>query len=221
MTMLASADGDEELLLQLNVLRLETAEGIARVPLLVERLRLAASLGRASEASGLLCEVELAGCSPALLLDVADALVAAGRVDCVQRALAALDAAGGAPRAERGRAAFCRGWTLEQRGETEAARAAYREGQTTQPPSIPAMRALARLLGDEGEWAAALDVLLAALLHQATLDPGDRAELYYAIGIARLQTGDEPRAGEMFRRALALAPDHAGARAALDIDGGG
>ncbi len=221
MTMLASADGDEELLLQLNVLRLETAEGIARVPLLVERLRLAASLGRASEASALLCEVELAGCSPALLLDVADALVAAGRVDCVQRALAALDAAGGAPRAERGRAAFCRGWTLEQRGESEAARAAYREGQTTQPPSIPAMRALARLLGDEGEWAAALDVLLAALLHQATLEPGDRAELYYAIGIARLQTGDEPRAGEMFRRALALAPDHAGARAALDIDGGG
>jgi Flp pilus assembly protein TadD len=104
---------------------------------------------------------------------------------------------------------------LEERRGAEAADALGRALQL-RPQDPDALFNLGIARGLAGDVAGAADAYAAV----ASLTPED-AEAHYRLGILALQLGQRERGIPALRRALALAPDHAGAAAALRDAGGG
>jgi hypothetical protein len=87
-------------------------------------------------------------------------------------------------------------------GRTSDAEAAFRWVLQVYPKDVDARIGLATVLTRKGSWQAALAILTAT-----ESDAGENGELFAALGRAYRRGGEDRRALEYYRRAMALAPD--------------
>lgn len=109
-----------------------------------------------------------------------------------------------------------RGKLTEQKGDFEAAKAAYEAAHKIDATYIPNLLSLGKLLVRTEEWDDALKIFQTLLLHQMSIDdPSQKVELYYNLGRVRLQKDDARRAKDMFNRALGVDSEHQPSKDAL------
>lgn len=109
-----------------------------------------------------------------------------------------------------------KGKLAEQKGEFEAAKAAYEAAHKVDATYIPNLLSLGKLLVRMDDWDAALKIFQTLLLHQMNIkDNEQKVELFYNLGRVRLQKGDARRAKDMFSRALGIDGDHEPSKLAL------
>jgi YaiO family outer membrane protein len=88
-------------------------------------------------------------------------------------------------------------------GRTEEAEAGFKAVLLEHPSDVDARIGLGATLTRRGAWSEALTVLL-----DAEKDAGNNAELFAALARAYRRSGDDRRALEYYKRAMALAPDN-------------
>ncbi len=108
------------------------------------------------------------------------------------------------------------GCIAEERGDEEAALAAFTACFEDDATYLPNLRHLGRLHFKREDWDKALRIFQTILLHQRKLDKEGRVETFYHLGQIRLAKQDQRRARDMFKRALGLDPQHEGSRTALE-----
>lgn len=214
----AERDGDTDTLSEVADARLRAATGARRAELLVSRL---ADESLTAERRRVLLDDLAGSLAEPLAHDVALTAISlffdAGLTGPAGWLLGRIDADAPDMRRDRHRVHHLRGRLAQSEGRTADAIAAYREAMNAPTVLVPNLLALAGLLADDGQWSEALNIYLTVLLHQSTLTAAARVDLYYRIGIARMQTNDTSRAADMFRRALAVDPNHEASRDALAV----
>ncbi|MFW5968485.1 MAG: tetratricopeptide repeat protein, partial [Persicimonas sp.] len=109
-----------------------------------------------------------------------------------------------------------RGKLAEQMGDLEGAREAYEAAHSIDASHIPNLLSLGKLLVRLEEWDEALKIFQTLLLHQMSIDdPQQKVDLYYNLGLVRLQQGEDGRAKSRFNRALDIDPNHEPSKEAL------
>ncbi len=192
-------------------LRLKALEGAARVPMLLELAELNAKQGNEEERVRLLEEASKLSPKDTKISDaLLDAWIAAGRLEEAEPLLErTIESLKGSRRVKELNAyQFRLGCLREKRGDDAGALKLFMACFESDATDVKLLLRLGKLHCRAENWADALKVLQTALLHQMKLDPESRVELFYHLGRARMATGDQRRAKDMFDRALRLKPDH-------------
>lgn len=109
-----------------------------------------------------------------------------------------------------------KGKLAEQKGDLDAAKAAYEAAHKVDATYVPNLLSLGKILVTTEDWDAALKIFQTLLLHQMSIkDSAQKVDLYYYLGRVRLQKGDARRAKDMFNRALGIDPEHTPSKDAL------
>ncbi|MEE2787852.1 MAG: tetratricopeptide repeat protein [Myxococcota bacterium] len=111
---------------------------------------------------------------------------------------------------------FSLGCLAEDAGEHAEAANHFRRCFELDASHLPMLLRYGRLLVHHEDWAQGLRVLQAALLQQAKLDDGERADLFFNLGCVRRETGDTRKARDMFNRVLLIEETHQDAKAAIE-----
>jgi golgin subfamily B member 1 len=85
------------------------------------------------------------------------------------------------------------------------------------PSFLPAQLDLGKYHFSQENWTDALKVFQKMLLNQANInEKQDKVDLFFYLGMVRVQTGDKARAKDMFKRALTVDPNHTPSQDALN-----
>jgi tetratricopeptide (TPR) repeat protein len=108
------------------------------------------------------------------------------------------------------------GKLAEQKGDESAAHDAYLAAHKIDASYIPNLISLGKLLYRAQDWDESLKIFQTLLLHQMSIkSEDDKVDVYYHLGMVRLNQGDGRRAKDMFNRALNIDSEHAPSREAL------
>jgi len=110
---------------------------------------------------------------------------------------------------------YYKGLVSSASGNIHAAIVGHQECFKLDSRRLDNILALARLLYETQQWNEALKVLQVALLKQNELSNDEKLEMYYLMGMIRVETGDARRAKDMFRRALGVDKNHAPSQSML------
>ncbi|MCB9541773.1 MAG: tetratricopeptide repeat protein [Myxococcales bacterium] len=216
---MARDQGDDARVAELLERRLATAQGAARVALLIEIADLRQSAG---DANGAVVALEEAYRLAPDDLKVADRLLegyfAAGRHADAEPVLVSIIETLKAARRykELFTYNYRMGCVAEERGDEAAALDYFTQCFEYDATYVPNLVKLGHLHYRRQDWDQALKIFQTVLLHQMKLDAAGRVDVFYHLGQIRLALGDDRKAKDMFRRALGLDPDHAPSKAAMD-----
>ncbi len=154
----------------------------------------------------------------AVLEPLLDAYIAAGRVELAEPLLEAIIANLTSERRMKDVVRFyhLQGKLAEQKGDEAGAHEAYLAAHKIDASYIPNLISLGKLLYRAQDWDESLKIFQTLLLHQMSINSDDdKVDVYYHLGMVRLEQGDGRRAKDMFNRALNINSDHTPSREAL------
>ena len=98
-----------------------------------------------------------------------------------------------------------------------AAEVAYTESYQLNAAFVPNLVALGKLHFRQRKWDDSLKTLQAALLNQMNIESDTmKVDIFYHMGMLRVELQDLRRARDMFSRALAINSQHGPSKAAMD-----
>ncbi|MEM1349265.1 MAG: hypothetical protein AAGI01_11960, partial [Myxococcota bacterium] len=108
-----------------------------------------------------------------------------------------------------------RGKLAQRRGDDAAALEAYESARRHDATYVPNLLSLGKMLFTSNP-EDALKIFQTLMLNQMNIqDPGDKVDMFYHLGMIRMQNGDVRRAKDMFNRALGVDPNHEPSKQAL------